>query len=393
MHRYLIVLAAAALLIACLLATAAPPATPAPGEVLARVGDHAITTTELDQRIARLTPEMREHYSTPEGRREFLRQLVRIEVFARRARELKMDEDPAFKARLEAVASTFLASDYMRRIAEGVHVSDEEARAYYQAHLDAYRVPEMIQAPQIVVKLPAGASAEELGKREARIEEARRRALAGEPWGELVKEYNENLFAGNDEFFPRGRLTPEVADEVFDLPVGEVSPVVHRPDALLLFKVEARRPARLKPFSEVREEVRSVVAERDRDESLTREEMALFARYDVSLDPGGAAQAASMVVEGRITGVRLEARKDSRLRGWVTIETEPPAPGPSIVLTVTTITRLVRRTDGRDEPISLHDLRPGQLVRVASSQPVAPTSPPRVEADVITITHDVTVAP
>ena len=371
-------------------ALAAWPAASAAQEsqpVLAQVGDDSITRAYLEARIDRLGPQMRAHYESPQGQLELLKQLIRIDVFSRRAKELGMDSDPSFRARLEAVEKTLLAADYALQVAGGVSVSEADARSYYDQHLDQYGVSEQINAPSIVIKIPAGASSEEIVEREARINEARARALRGEPFPELVKEYTENFYAGNDDFFGRGRLAPEVAEKVFALREGEVSPVMRGNDAFLLFKLGARRAAYRKPYEEVREQIVTELKEQHKYEDLTAEEGLLYRKYGVVMvGQESTAAPGETTITGPIVELRPveESRRGGSVLGWITVATRSPAVGPTVVVTVRESTEL-RRDGAGQEIMSFAELNTGQDVVVGIVGPVAPTAPPRVDAGTITV--------
>jgi len=371
-------------------ASCAAAASPPEGqdEVLARIGNTTITRADLDARLRRFDPPKQEYYKTPKGQMELLQQMIRIKVFSRRARELGMDQDPGFKARIRAIENTFLASDYARKVASAVTISDAQARKYYEQHPAEFHVPEQIQAPSITVGIPAGASDDEIAKRRARIEDARIRALQGKPFIDLIKEYDENHLSGGYEFFSRGRLVPEIEDQVFDLQIGEVSPVLQVPDAFLLFKLEARRPPHQKPFDEVRNEIISRLKEQERYDALESEEGILYKKYGVVLEgQGKKATSAADGFEGEIVEIRPvdPSRRGGALLGWLTVKTKKPGTGPTVVATILDTTKIAAESGRAGR--SFADLKKGQQVFVGASGPVVPTAPPRVSADSILV-HD-----
>jgi len=355
-------------------------------EVLARIGDRVITRADLEKRIERFGPDRRSFYETPDGRAELLQQIVRIDVFSRRARELGMDEDPAFRARIEAIEKTFLASDYAKRIAESAKVSEGEAKAYYDTHPEEFHVPEQIKAPSIMVGKPADASPAEIAMRRARIEEARHRAVNGAPFSELIERYSDEVFTGTSDFFSRGALVPEIEDTVFSLRIGEVSPVLEVKDAYLVFKLEDRRPPHEKPFEEVRQNIMDQLAEGKKIDALTLEEGKLYKRYGVSFPARESGnRPTGNLVFGTIMGVRPvePPQKGGAVLGWVRVKTEGHGVGPSVVLVIRDSTRL-RREGAPDEGLSFGDLKKGQRVSMELG-PVAATAPPRADAIALTV--------
>lgn len=85
---------------------------------------------------------------------------------------------------------------------------------------------EFIRVKQILIQNDAGESAEE---NLARAEEARQRALDGEDFDDLVREYGEDLymFMNTDGYYIcRGVWYTEFEEAAFSLSVGEISPVI-----------------------------------------------------------------------------------------------------------------------------------------------------------------------
>jgi len=383
----MVLIAACALALSAVVAAQTASLGGGPGEVLARVGDFSITRAELEARIKRLAPGVRSYYETPQGRIEMLQQIVRIEVFSRRAKELHMDEDPSFQARMAAVEKTFLAADYARIVAGRVEIPESDIRAYYETHPERFHVPEKIKAPSIVIKVPAGATDAEISRRVKRMNEARARALRGEPFPNLVTEYSESTYAGNDGFFGRGRLAPAIEEQVFALRVGEVSPVLRVHDALLLFKLEARKAPYQKPFEEVREEITKQLKEERKTEALTAEEGLLYQKYGVVMsghEPASAPGAPS--ITGTVVQVRPveKSQRGGPVLGWVTVATKGGGMGPTMVVTVRDSTR-ISRGNGPSSEAGFKDLKRGQVVSVGFVGPVTPTAPPRVDASAIEI--------
>ena len=95
-----VILALAALLVACGAKEDEAPATPAAeetqhglteaqaAEVLATVGETEITVGEMAARLSDQSPYLRARYDSPERRREFLDNMIRFELLAQEAERL-----------------------------------------------------------------------------------------------------------------------------------------------------------------------------------------------------------------------------------------------------------------------------------------------------------------
>ena len=187
------------------------------------------------------------------------------------------------------VERRLLMTAYTDGVAGDLDLDDAEARRLYDEQKSRFMGEEQIRAARILIRLrpqdPPARRAEAL----ARIEEARRRALAGEDFAALAREYSESPQAargGDLGFFPRGRMLPEFEAVVFAVPVGRLSPVFETPHGLNLVKVLERKQAAVRPFEEVKTELLMVLARERKDRALRDRVEALHAGAQIRiLDP------------------------------------------------------------------------------------------------------------
>lgn len=187
------------------------------------------------------------------------------------------------------VARRLLLKTYTDTVTADLDLDDAEARRLYDEQKDRFMGEEQVRAAQILIRLRPQDPPARRAEARARIEEARRRALAGEDFGRLAREYSESPSAsrgGDLGFFPRGRMLPEFEEVVFSLPVGEISPVFETPHGLNLVNVLERRQAAVRPYEEVKTELLMVLARERKDLALRKRVEELRARADVRiLDP------------------------------------------------------------------------------------------------------------
>jgi peptidyl-prolyl cis-trans isomerase C len=222
-----------------------------------------------------------------------------IDLQLERVRSQFADEEE-FEHHLEATGSSaevlreearrrLLMEKYVDAVTRGLDVADDDARKIYEEQEDRFMGEEQLRAAQILVRLRPGDPAERREAARRRIEEAHRRAVAGEEFGALAREYSESPLAergGDMGFFPRGRTLPEFEQVVFSVPVGQISPVFETPHGFHVVKVLEHRKSGLRPFEEVRTELLMVLAREKRDQALQERVASLREQAEIRiLDP------------------------------------------------------------------------------------------------------------
>jgi parvulin-like peptidyl-prolyl isomerase len=156
-------------------------------------------------------------------------------------------------------------------VASRIAVGDKEVEAYYEEHPDSFAVAGEVTLREIV--LLAKSEARRLERR-SEAEEIRRRAVAGEDFAELARQFSESGTQENGGLLgplKRGELTEQLETLAFSLPVGEVSEVVETANGLHIIKVDSRTDDGIAPLEEVREKLRGYL-----EELKTVDELELF---------------------------------------------------------------------------------------------------------------------
>ena len=161
----------------------------------------------------------------------------------------------------DAVRRQTLMAEVLRFKVKARKVSDEEVQAAYatEAHNAQYEV----HARHIFVPLPQDASPAQQAAALARAEQALRRVSAGETFALVAREMSEGPTAkqgGDLGYFRRGLMLPAIEQAAFTLKTGEVSPVIRTGSGYHLVLVEDRRAIPPKPLADVKEEIRSRLA-------------------------------------------------------------------------------------------------------------------------------------
>ncbi len=125
------------------------------GPVVALVGEGRITRQQFEAKLAEQPSFVRARYSTPEKKKEFLDNLVRFELLVQEAKRQGLDSDPEVRAMLEKVMVQRLVKAHTESAA-GATVSEDEARAYYDANVSEFVKPPRVRVSHLLLKAARG---------------------------------------------------------------------------------------------------------------------------------------------------------------------------------------------------------------------------------------------
>lgn len=275
------------LLALCLLLPCTAPAVEL-NRVVAVINNEAITSIQLDKALAAAEP------GTPaiDERRQVLERLIEESLMRQRAAEIGLtvsdDEVEAAvqdvlrqnrlsKEQLDAALAQqgITPDDYRqslrrqilrfklvgREVQGLIEVSSREIQDYYAANSAAYSEAATIELQHISFPL-AG--------QDAKVQEERGKAAlaalrAGTDFASvLATAVKDGANGGEMGTLDLEDLTPAFAAAVKDLPVGGSSELIASDEALHLLVVAGRTPGKIRPLDEVREEIRSKLAEQKR---------------------------------------------------------------------------------------------------------------------------------
>lgn len=236
------------------------------GTVVARFGDHRITTRDVDSHVVGLPPADRPAPGTDLDAwyREQIRQLAITEALRDEAKAGQIGEDPAFQdARREAEKLLGLQLCLASLRPDLKTVTEDDLRAAFEKHAESLEMPERRSVYHLFLRRTSAGSADAT---RAAITELRDRALRGESFLRLAGEHSES--EGRHRQGLLGWIVPGVLPEgfervIFALDEGVPSEPVETRDGFHLFYVDQTIPGRTVTFVEVRSRLTEVlVAER-----------------------------------------------------------------------------------------------------------------------------------
>lgn len=343
-------------------------------KVLVSIGKKYITNKELNAAIDRLPPSMKDIYQTSTSKEDFLRELVRIEVFSKEAKAMGLDKNKSFKDSVERVMKTLLAGEYTKKeIIAKATISDKEAKKFYENNLSEFKEPEKIKASQIAIGLPADGQPDVIAQKEALVKGIQERISKGEDFISLAKEFSEDPFKGEPDYYGKGAFIPEIEDEIFNLDVGQVSPILKVKDALLLIKVFEKIPERTLTF----EETKSSIIERLKNDKLieifSNKEKELFSKYNVVFHSQDSKESGNIDISGQITKV-------IHLKGGSINIIVKDEKGSEASVTITPATKILKRDKEGLKPSSAKNIKVGKFTEIIFSGPAMLTYPVQANA-------------
>ena len=230
----------------------------AAGPVLVQGPEVLITADDMQADSLRMPEEMRGAVlSRPKTVSQIATNLYVRRALANKAQAQGLGNDPQVAAALQVARDKVLSDALLAKIdkdsAPSDAVAEGQARNNYKAKPDRFQAPEQVQVRHILI---AGTDGDARAQAEKILEELK----AGANFAQLAKERSADTGSaakgGDLGLFARGRMMPEFDEAAFALKKpGDLSSIVETKFGFHILKLDARRPAGLRPYEEVREEL------------------------------------------------------------------------------------------------------------------------------------------
>jgi parvulin-like peptidyl-prolyl isomerase len=167
------------------------------------------------------------------------------------------------KATQEAVAKAAL-----KRLLN-INISDEDAKDYYNQHPADFEQPELAHVRHILLmtidpatRMPL--STNTVNAKRKQIDDLRKRAVAGEDFAALAKQYSEDPGSkengGELPNFQRGQMVPEFESAAFALGTNQISEVITTQFGFHVIKMLDKTPAKKIDFATAEPEIKDGLA-------------------------------------------------------------------------------------------------------------------------------------
>ncbi|MCK4775031.1 MAG: peptidyl-prolyl cis-trans isomerase [Candidatus Krumholzibacteria bacterium] len=225
----------------------------------ARVEDWTLTKEFLYEFISNLPERQKAEFDTPAGRARLAYEFVDEELYYREAKRLKLSEEPSVNEQIETALRGILVQAYYKEYVDSkARPSADEMRDYYDSHKDVYSTLPVVRAQHIFSK-----SKEKLEDLKIRIEEH------GEKMTTLAHQYSEDKITQSDGgdigyFNPGGYMrgigySETLNDTIFTMEPRMLYGPIQWEKGYSLVRVSDMRPAELRPFEDVRQEISEIL--------------------------------------------------------------------------------------------------------------------------------------
>jgi peptidyl-prolyl cis-trans isomerase D len=135
-------------------------------------------------------------------------------------------------------------------------VSNTDAQAYYDAHLDQYKTPEQVKTRHILIAVAKGADAKADAAAKAKAEDVLKQLKAGANFADLAKKYSDDPGSkdqgGELPMIATSSLDPAYAQAAMALNPGQTSGLVRSSFGYHIIQTEAKETAHVKSFADVK---------------------------------------------------------------------------------------------------------------------------------------------
>jgi peptidyl-prolyl cis-trans isomerase SurA len=265
--------------------------------IVAQVNDDIITQSEINRELAQARQELAAKFTGEQLEEELkkeekniLEDLIRQRLFLQKANEMGMGSgmDVQVSAQIEAMRKQYnikdmeefekalesqgmtLASyrEYVKKqmiigslintfVDSRITLLSEEVERYYKDHVKDYSSAEEVTLSEILI--PIGGND---GQAESLATEYRKRLLKGESFAAMASQYSKGPTAGkggNIGTYQTAKLSPQIAEPIASVKEGEISQVVKVGDSYAIFRVDSRKAPQVRPFEEVRSEIKNIL--------------------------------------------------------------------------------------------------------------------------------------
>jgi len=153
-------------------------------DILAEYDGGVILRKDLQDKIAKLPPQVQGRYKTADGQKQVLDIMATEEIFMAKAKAMGIDKDPEVLKRISDAEKQFYVQEfYQRNVAGQGFITDEMKHKFYNDNQALYYV-----MPYITIDYIQTSNEDDADKAKAEL-------LAGSSWESVSDKFNVNVYA------------------------------------------------------------------------------------------------------------------------------------------------------------------------------------------------------
>jgi peptidyl-prolyl cis-trans isomerase C len=218
--------------------------------VMAKIENIEITKEQFIEVMRGLPQQQAMEFSTPEGSRKLLNEMISGELFYLEANKNELYNDEEFIKLMEDTKHNMLQRYAIEKLLRGIEVSDEEVETYYNNNKGQFVTDDQVSAKHILVDA------------EDKCKDIKAEIIGGLEFEEAAKKYStcpSKESGGDLGPFTKGKMVPEFSEAAFELEVGEVSEPVKTQFGYHLIKVYDKQSKKEKELSEVSGQIKQKI--------------------------------------------------------------------------------------------------------------------------------------
>jgi peptidyl-prolyl cis-trans isomerase C len=246
--------------------------------LMATVEGKSIYSTDLDALIKQLPQEQAKQFTSREGRRQLLEELIAQELFYLEGKEAKIEETETFKNMVKDAKEKLLKTHMIAQFMMDVTIPDEDVKKFYDENPTQFIAPDSVRASHILI--PAEQQAIDI------IAEIK----AGKSFEDAAKEYSvcpSKDNGGDLSYFSAGQMVPEFETAAFALKVDELTEVpVKSQFGYHIIKLTDKKESQTIPFDTVKDNAKSYLLKEKQNKAFLGKVEKLKDKYNVKLEGG-----------------------------------------------------------------------------------------------------------
>jgi peptidyl-prolyl cis-trans isomerase C len=248
------------------------------GKVLAEVNSGTITTGDFDRELKNLPEYLKAMADTPQGRKEMLDTMVIRELILQQAAKDGLDKGAEIDEKLQDLKKRLIVESFLKKKVEAESkVSDEDMKKFYEQNKDKFKSGEQIKASHILVKT------------EKEAKDILAQLKSGGNFEELAKKSSvdsSSAKGGDLGWFGKGSMVPAFEKAALALKEGQISDVVKSDFGFHIIKLTGKRPAGIRPYEEVKEQIKGAIMPSKQQEIFQKikEELKKTAKITIKED-------------------------------------------------------------------------------------------------------------